>query len=579
MPVSKDNINDIRYRCPSHLRKTKIHESIQPIGLDTEAYTDGECFMIATSEGDVFKPYEFPKCMFNRKYRQKSFVCYNLKYDAGAFIRYLPVEHIEELRATGSCDSLGFIYKVIANKCLTIRKGKNAIHIYDMYNFYHMSLDQAAQIYLGEKKHEVQTEKFTREYTSKEWNRIAGYCINDAKLCQQLSDILVRRFEKYGVYPKKLYSVAYISYQYFRQNCLYVTVKRYWQKEREVLSYAIKSYNGGKFEVTEKGIGYYYEYDINSAYPFEIRNLIDISWARVVKTSKYRKGAVYGFLKCIIKIPFECSSPCAIKRGTVNTYPVGEIEKYITKAEYEYLINQGCDIKIIDAYWLHIDNKQYPYRKEIDRLYRLKQGFKSEHKDLDYHTIKIFLNSLYGKFIQLINKGEYYAAGSSWNPIYGAVITANCRIRMSNMQQLHNGIVAVHTDSIISKARLPIEDRQGIGQYSFTEKGKGVILGSGIYQIGEKVRFRGFPLKISLLDLVQQGKKTLSVSSKHAYTWREVVFRGWESDMINRFVDLSKSIDINFDQKRFWLDDWRNFSEVTNHKVESLPLIFSDLLY
>jgi len=209
----------------------------------------------------------------------------------------------------------------------------------------------------------------------------------------------------------------------------------------------------------------------------------------------------------------------------------------------------------------------------------MKQQFKKDHKDFDYHTVKIFLNSLYGKFVQLIDKGDHYDASTCWNPIYGSIITANCRVRVSQWQFQLPSVCAVHTDSILTNEKLSIEKCNELGALSFETEGKGVILGSGIYQIGDKVRFRGFPLKTSLMDIIQTGKKTLTLQNKHAYTWREVIFHNWNKDLINQFTTLNKKVDINFDQKRLWINDWKNFSEVPNRKVESIPLIYNDLQY
>lgn len=573
------NCEDIQYRCYPIRKAPYKKQSIHPVGIDTEAYITGECFMIATSWGDVFQPEMFPQCLFSQNYRNKAFVAYNLKYDSGAFVQQLPVHNLQQLQQHGDTEFNGFVYVLIANKCMTIRKGKNAIHIYDMYNFYNMSLQKASKMFLGDTKDDLPTKDFWPYYVYHYWEKISAYCIKDAVLVERLADILIKRFENYGVYPKKLYSVAYISYQYFRQKTAYVTVKRYWEKEREVIQFALDAYNGGKFEVTEKGCDYYYEYDIVSAYPYEISNLIDISWARVVRSKKYRKNAVYAFIKCRINILGNLPSPVVVKRGNVNTYPVGQFERTITKIEYEYLVSHGADIEIIEGYWLHIDNRQYPYRREINRLMKLKHRYKAEHNDFDYHTIKIFLNSLYGKFIQLIPKEDHYEASTCWNPIYGAVITANCRTRMAQYQLSFSDVVAVHTDSIITTKSLQVSTAGNLGDLSYETEGRGVILGSGLYQIGDKVRFRGFPLKSSLLDIIHTGKKTLTLSANHAYTWREVAFHNWSVDLINRFSHVDKKIDINCDQKRLWLNDWNNFSEVTKHKVDSIPFVFNAIQY
>lgn len=572
-------IENIRYKCYPYRKAKKPQKSIEPIGIDTEAFITGQCFMIATSKGDVFQPGQFPECMFNRVYRGKSFVAYNLKYDMGAFLQSIPIARLDVLRQRGWCFYKGFHYVAISNKCLTIRKGKNAIHIYDMLNFYHMSLNKAAEVYLKDEKSDMETKDFWPYFVYHYWDRISLYCVHDAVLVAQLANVLIRRFEKYGVFPKKLYSVAYISYQYFRQKTNYVTVKRYWQHEKEVLRYAMESYNGGKFEVTTKGTGYYYEYDIVSAYPFEISNLANITWARIVKDKKYRKFALYGFLRCKIDIPFGVYSPLVMKRKELNCYPVGQFERTITKIEYEYLISVGADIQIIDAYWLHLDNRQYPYKREINRLVKLKTGFKESKEKLDYETIKILMNSLYGKQVQLIDKGDYYAAGSNWNPIYGAVITAGVRCRMSALQQENQDCCAVHTDSVITTKKLENYNTGRFGELTFETEGQGVILGSGIYQIGDKVKFRGFPLKTPLLDLCHSGGRTISVKNKHAFTWREIVYRGWENTLINRFETVEKKVDINFDQKRLWLDDWKSFKEIEARNVSSIPLVYSPLTF
>lgn len=573
------SIDNVHYHIYPYLRKPKQHPSICPIGLDTEAYLTGECFMIATSEGDVFTPEQYPRCLFSRKYRGKTFVCYNLKYDESALLQHLPLEQLQELRSTDTTEYKGYVYKVIPRKCLVIRRNGHAVTMYDMLNFFETSLDTAAQTFLGERKQEIATVKFYPFYVQHFWKQIASYCVRDAVLVQRLSYILIKKLENYGVYPQKLYSIAYISYQYFRAKTPYVMVQKYWQHHREVLDFAMRSYNGGKFEVTEKGTGYFYEYDIISAYPFEIANLVDITWSRVVHSQKYRRQAKYAFLDCTLKIPFECNSPTVVRRGAVNTYPCGEYRRVITKGEYEYFISHGADVQIHEGWFLHIDNRQYPYKREIKKLVAMKQRFKQEGKDLDYHIIKILLNSLYGKMVQLINKGDYYEAGTSWNPIYGAIITSNVRVRVSEIQALYPAVIAVHTDSVISKTALPFAKTGELGEFILETEGQGILLGSGVYQIGDKTRFRGFNINTPLGTFTAARRKTVKITSSRPLTWREIAFHGWETDLINRFERADKKLSINFDTKRIWLHDWKNFSEVTKRNVESVPLIVDPVLF
>jgi len=564
-------VKRVRYHVPKFIRKDIKEESIKVIGIDSEAYEDGKTFMFCTSENDIITPEYIPHIFFNRKYRGSNFVVWNLKYEIGAIIQNIPIENIKELQSTGITIYNEYTYRVIVNKFLSIRKGRNSIHFYDMQPFYKMSLDNAAKKYLNDSKIEVETKKFSYEYVKENWDMLATYCIKDATLTKQLADRMIKTFEHFGVYPRKLFSTAYVTWQYFSRKCPYIHVKYYFDFQKEILNYAMHSYAGGKFEVTRKGAGYYYLYDIVSAYPYEISNLVDTRMMSCVKSKHYEKDAVYGYIHCKINIPFETYNPIPVKVHNVNFYTVGEMEKVITKNDYEYLKRQGADITIINAWWLFRDKLEYPYRKEIKRLLKLKSKYKREGKRIEYLTIKTFLNALYGKFQQLILQGDILRAGAAWNPLYSSVITANCRIRMSEYQQKYKSVIAVHTDSVISTEKLDINVSEDLGAWDFEGEGEGIVLGVGIYQVGEKSRFRGFDTGTPLIDLMPSKGKTLILSKQKAFSWREVAHRNMHIDNINKFELLDKKLKVDFDTKRMWEDDYTDYSEVMKRKVYSYP--------
>lgn len=568
------SIDKITYKTHPYIRQTKHKKSISVIGLDTETLYNGQCFLICTSNGDSFTRDECPEFFFSRGYRGKKFVVWNLQFDESSLLQNLSKEALTKLRTTNKTTYMGYTYKSIPHKSLSIVKGKNGIEIFDIAGFFGMSLQKASQKYLGKSKLDLNVDGMTEEFVRTNYDKIVKYCIQDCKLTKELAEMLIKKFEDFGVYPQKLYSTAYVSWQYFKNHCDIPLVKNIYENHPECLQMAIESYNGGKFEVTQKGVGKYYEYDIVSAYPYEISNLVDIRHAYVVRDKKYRRGAVYGFLRCKIVIPDNVYSPLAVKEKMLNIYPVGYIVKTITKKEYEYLLTVGCDITILDAYWLEIAYRVHPFRKEINRLIKKKDIYKMNKQELDYHTIKIFMNSLYGKFVQLIKKDEKYIAGYNWNIIYGSVITANCRIRISEYQQKYPSVIAVHTDSVISYKKLPLPDTGGLGEMVFEISGKGIILGSGIYQVGKKTKFRGFSTKLNLLSILENTKETLSIDHRRPYSWREVNFHNWESEMINLFVNIKKNVNINFDKKRIWIDDYKEYTEVLKRNVYSIPIVY-----
>ena len=547
--------------------------SVLPVGVDTEAYTTGKMFMIGTSYGDIFTPEEFPHCFFTAKYRGSDFVSYNLKYEEGAFLQHLPADKLTQLWKQGKTEHNGYRYNSIPKKLLTIIRGKNAVRFWDMASFFLTSLDKASEQFLGKRKIEVDTKSFTPDYVSANWSKLSEYCIYDAILVKELACSLIKHFEGFGVYPRKLFSTAYISLQYFRNTCHMPTVKRFYDHYPELLTFAMQSYNGGKFEVTEKGFDNYWEYDINSAYPSEIANLLDTDWCTVVESKKYQYQAEYGFIKCKFEIRTDIHSPIAIKEKYTNLYPIGTITKVITKQEFDYLLELGIKPEIIKGYWLIFPIKKYPFRDEINKLYAHKSNLDKVKESMKYHLVKTILNSLYGKFCQLIQVGDKYRAGPSWHPIYAAIITANTRIKVTRKQNEYPCIVATFTDSVISTEPLTFPCSKELGAWDKSETGPGVLLGSGVYQIGDKVRFRGFESREKLTELINGVNETITICKRRPLSWREIVAHGWDTEDINEFREVERTLHVNFDHKRVWLNDWKTFLEVPTRKVQSVPRV------
>ncbi len=497
----------------------------------------------------------------------------------GALLQHLPTDAMDNLRRTGRTQLGKYRYRIIVNKMLSISTGHNYVTIYDIMQYYGHSLDYNARKYLGDAKLDADVKLYTNEYVNTHWDEITRYCIHDAELTQRLAMRLIQQCESWGMPVRKLYSTAWISYAWFASKCGHPTVKQYWLYDRTVLDYAMAAYNGGKFEVTRKGAAHLYEYDIVSAYPSSIANLVDLYHSGVKWSTTYQPDAVYAYIDCSISIPPGIPSPVAHKLYGVNTYPAGEWRKIITKCEYDYYVRHNIDITIHSACWIIPDRLQYPYRDEIYRLVALKQSYKSGDP-MAYHTVKIILNSLYGKFVQLTPMiGGKWRAGSSWNPIYGSVITAETRVRVTELQLQYPSIWAVHTDSVISNMALPYVKSNVLGGLGYETDGNGIIIASGIYEIGDKTAIRGIPSRVSLAELSHRGGRRVDVSSMQPITWRQTLQRHYDHATINRWIEQTKHLRCDMDRKRIWIDDWTDWSEVTQRVVDSVPYLWSKLLY
>lgn len=574
--VDKYDLNNIIFNKVFKNKRLTEKKSIDPVGLDSEADETGKPFLFCTPEHSCRDMEKLFKFLFSTNHHSNHFVVYNLKYETGAILHSLSKDAWTLLYLTGETIVNEFKITLIPNKYLKITHKKKSVHIWDIAQFYHSSLDIAAKTVLGEGKIDIECKQFTTEIIKNNYYEIEKYCKKDADLTEKLAKKLIEGFEKLGVKVSKLYSTAYVSMQYFEEKIKYPYLDDLYDFEKPLIQAALRSYRGGKFEVVKKGVSEFWEYDINSAYPFEISKLYDLSCAKVKYSKNYDDRATYAFLKVELNISPDCFHTLGLKMGTVICYPCGYLTSWITDTEYKYLIECKQDVKVLECYNLYKYKARKPFEKEVNRLYVIKDKYKQEGNYLEYSLVKKLLNSLYGKTIQLIQKGEKFESGRLFNPIYAAIITANCRVRVSRMQQLCPSIWAVFTDSIISDTPLPISLSDDIGAWNLSSQGKGCMIGSGIYEIGDKTKLRGFDSQIRLNSLFACNKREVEIPITKVQSWKETIFHGWDIETINKFSKQDRMIDVQFDQKRIWLDDYEKWSDVPTRIVESVPRISTE---
>lgn len=568
----------VHYKKPHFHKTTRGIDSV--IGFDTEAYRDGKTFMFCTSAGDVFKPADIPEQLFSRSYRNEQFGVWNLKYDSGAILHDLSPSARTRLRTQGKVNHNGFNYSYIPHKMLRIARKKNAVTFWDINNFYHSKLETAAEKYLGSHKKELDPKLFTRAYVKKNWSVISDYCLQDSHLVAELYQYFLKGLESIDLVPSNLYSTASVAFHYFKHNCKIIDVYRYWKYYKNVLRFACESYNGGKFEMYRRGRFEGVSYDINSAYPYEMANLLDISKAVVIRSDKYVSEASYGFVRCFIDNT-ECRHLSnSLKIGQLNIYPAGTFNTTITMQEYDYLKSIKVPVKILDGYWLLIQDKQRPYYKVVTHLYKMKNYYKTRDPRL-YMIYKIMLNSFYGKMAQLIGQPDgSIKAGQAWNPIYASVITANVRIRLAQLtHEFGKDIYAVHTDSVITGRDVPksyLGKRLGLWQKE--DEGDGVIIACGIYSIGDKNKFRGIDVtkKTRWIPLLKKNGRTdkIKLRKQLVTSWVEANFRH-KDECTNLFEMKSRTLDLNCDSKRIWLER-TDAEKLLNGYQYSIPHVIVD---
>jgi len=465
-----------------------------------------------------------------------------------------------------------------------IIKGHKTYAFYDIAQFYgYATLEESSQRFLGKGKMEVDRSLFSPQYIEEHFDLIVEYCKRDAQLCGALADKLNQAFIQLGIYPRNFISPASISEREFRKSCWMPRVDKL---PRELLTYAYNAYKGGWFEVLQRG--YFpevYQYDINSAYPSEVAQLLDIQYGDWVKSSDYQPKAAYGFIKAEVDIDFCPLSPIMVRLPSVNYNPVGRWETFITKQEFDYINQHLGKATVIDGWWFFPWEYTRPFKRKVKHLFQAKREAEAEGEELVAMVSKLLLNSLYGKFFQKNPHREGVKTGQLFNPIYASIICAQVRLKIHQAIKDRAGeVIMIATDSVMTTAPLNLNHGDTLGGWRLADQGEAVVLGSGIYTLrGKEIksRFRGLKAtkRFDWFDLLQEEARNGNSSKITLHLDRAIGLPEALSGDFERlacFVSQPRTIDINFDHKRFWLKKFNSASEVLSqqHKSAPLPYLF-----
>lgn len=564
-------------------------------GIDTETY-QGYVKLICDDSGrykDINEFLDIINFLTHSRYRKKFNWFYNIQFDFESIIKYLDKGELTELYINGELEYEKVIINYISKKFFSIKDTNNHyFYFYDLYNFLDTSLNKASEKFLNDKKIEnIDATKLNTDlnYWKNNYNNILKYCIYDANLTKRLADYFWNIiYKNLHYYPKRPFSKGKLSEEYFLANC-YIPQIDYIPKK--VLEYAYNSYYGGRFELLKRG--YFekvYNYDIKSAYPFQVSNLIDFTKGKWKKTTKLNDDAHSGFYLCDINTFETIYSPVVKKLNDLNIYPNGHFKQFLAKSEIEFIKArfENSAVKIVSGYEFYPQTLIYPFKKEIERLYQWKE--KEQDEDIKY-VIKIILNALYGKFIQISGDN---LTGKIFNPLYASQITANTRLKLLDTAfQNSESIIAFSTDSIASTEKLNVPLNPLLGDFSKDFEGQGVFILSDIYtlwnEIETKNRIRGFS---DIITKEGQSKHSASILLKDIlaeldntiyeyYTYRpyhlgECLAHYKKLNIkqnLNIFSKVKKKININGDIKRIWEQDFKSGKECLKINMDSIPMV------
>lgn len=543
------------------------------IGVDSESLTTGYAFLVADSSGrhtwiksfdDVLKFFDcdvYEHCLL---------VAFNADFDVSVMLKWMGKELCTELVNEGVVSTGGFTIHYVPSKYLQFRFGNRFIRLFDVQQYFQGSLDYNAKQYLGTSKSSIGTKTFTEKYYGDQ--EVLTYCAHDAVLAQGLGEYVVQAFSKIGVGVASLASPANIieSYALDRLGIR----NRVARTQQGALEFAIRAFDGAWFENFKAGtFEKTYRYDLVSAYPGVIRNLLDSTLGYWTQGIKRPKDAVYGREFATVTVPKSYISPLIFRNARdEDLRPHGTWTRYFPSQVLDWARSHKCKVDTRDAWWFIPYEKVYKYRSVVDKFFEIKRANAAD--SMEHWSAKIGLAGIYGKFLQhRDNRG-----GRLYNPIYAGEITADVQLMVADAC-LDNpeAIIAVMSDCINAIAPLKLDVGKGIGQWKMSGPDASLWIGPAQYETeGKDERFRKIPWK-NLLE------------KKPSNAVYEVLRNGplslLQGIKLNRFEDIGvfRDVSVKFDirklnWRRFWPARPKSGADLLNKQYDSIQLHVSSRL-
>jgi hypothetical protein len=549
------------------------------VGFDTETQR-GRASLISDGTG---RPLLFPKTFegiadWLDAGPTRTYVAWNMDFDAQAILRYLPRGTLSRLAVTTRAECGPWRIRYVPSKYLMLTRGhRPSIRLHDLQQFLGGSLERAAQKHLGEGKTDLPvglTEYLRRgamgDALRSRWRSLTiEYCERDAALVTRLAAMLTDSCAAAGIDFARPTSPASVA-------------RRYWGKlrngltPRDDLDGAWASYRGGRIEVTRRGlIEGATHWDLHSAYPSVIARLIAPgACERIeVKGDAIPPDAEYGY--ALADFDFtegRPTYPVGVDVGGITVYPSGRFRATVDVATARCVRDSGLGMKIVrGVYWLPM-NDERPFASIAD-LYRER----SRRPEASL-AIKLVMNSTYGLLAERVRDWKSVAAGRSvevtdrladgdifrsrrkhgsmTNPLMAAAITGRIRARL--WSETRGRAFTYATDGCLLPRGAEPDGPIGPGLGEWAREGDcdAVVIGSGIYLLRYTEKWhafhRGFRAPLHRLLTGQPNRSWLRFEELRAKSLAECYRDGERYRAMNDLRPDPRTLDLCFDSKRKW---------------------------
>lgn len=289
---------------------------------------------------------------------------------------------------------LKFFYSNGTTTIISVAKKGSSIVFLDSMNWFVESLAKTGER-IGLPKLTIDFEKCTEA-------ELKTYCRRDVEIEYENFKIFIRFLEQHKIarlcYTKGSTAMAAFLLRHY-------TTKIYIHNNKEAIDLERKAYKGGRcecFYIGELNSENYYTLDVNSMYPFVMRNnLYPVKYVQIL--NKVTLADLANTLECksvVAEVLIDTDEPVYAVRRERTLFPVGRFITTLCTPELKYALEHNHLKYVFTAVSYEQENI---FKSYVDKFYGLRQEFRSAGVAEYVELCKKMLNTLYGKFGQ---KGE-----------------------------------------------------------------------------------------------------------------------------------------------------------------------------
>jgi len=388
------------------------------------------------------------------------------------------------------------------------------------------------------------------------------YVLNKAVIAQCVGEQVLAAYKEIGIASGSLTSPI----KAFERSGLMPNAPTVDNMPPEAGEYAYACTHGNWVEAFSLGTwSTAYDHDVNGAYASELAKLMDLRIGGWLHSDKYviPPMAAYGFAKGILRAE-AAFHPFLVGSGDMLYTPTGEWETYLTLQEMKFLRRNKLEsFELHDGWWWipsEVKEARYPYKNTVHKLWSKRQ----EAAPMTSSIIKRILAGIWGKTLELRGKADDVEFGPLFNPVYGAVVEANVRLKTARfaLEAISHGCKVLHiaVDGLILDKPIPTEalGNSELGQWRLSSQGKCIIVGSGIVGMEGKPADEDFSINYEVLQKLLEGdpKAKRSTTYDEEYKMRKLapvtlskaLHDDW--DKLGELEELERVIHIGDERKR-----------------------------